>query len=152
LVELASRHTNEPVVSEDLARTLGFSVYMVAAVLASLRRAGLLLAHKGPAGGYRFRKPPDQIFVSEVINIFDGPLLSIGDNRIQPGRSDGDDALDRFWSAARASLAAVLDVVTVADLAAGVLPGTVTLLVEALAESPSGRPVPAPLEGCSRVP
>jgi Rrf2 family protein len=128
LIELAVRSHGQPVATEVLAHSLDVSEYALPPVLSSLRRAGILAVHKGWGGGYRFGRPPEEITVAEVIGIFDGPLLTIGDNRRLAGGPDFSGPLEQLWMATRISVGAVLESVTVADLAAGVLPSSVTAL------------------------
>jgi len=47
------------------------------AILRELRQHGLLLAQRGRGGGYRLRKPPEEIALAEVIRALDGPLAPV---------------------------------------------------------------------------
>jgi Rrf2 family protein len=52
-------------------------------ILASLRRAELVSATRGAAGGYRLSRPPEHIDLSEAIAALEGPLIlsdCAGDN------------------------------------------------------------------------
>jgi len=44
------------------------------AILRELRQHGLLLAQRGRGGGYRLRKPPEEIALADVVRALDGPL------------------------------------------------------------------------------
>jgi len=44
----------------------------VAKVLQRLRRAGLVDGVRGPRGGHRLRRPPEQIRMLEVVELFEG--------------------------------------------------------------------------------
>jgi Rrf2 family protein len=47
------------------------------AILRELRQHGLLLAQRGRGGGYRLRRPPEEIALAEVIRALDGPLAPV---------------------------------------------------------------------------
>jgi FeS assembly SUF system regulator len=46
----------------------------VSKVLKSLSRAGLLMSHRGVAGGYSLARPPEAISVADVIAAIEGPI------------------------------------------------------------------------------
>jgi Rrf2 family protein len=43
-------------------------------VLAALKSGGLVIARRGPQGGYTLSRPPAQISFAEVLRCIDGPL------------------------------------------------------------------------------
>ncbi|MDP3956984.1 MAG: Rrf2 family transcriptional regulator [bacterium] len=43
-------------------------------ILQSLRRAGLVIAHKGVAGGYALARPAKEISVWDILRELDGPI------------------------------------------------------------------------------
>ena len=47
------------------------------AILRELRQHGLLLAQRGRGGGYRLRRPPEEIPLAEIIRALDGPLAPV---------------------------------------------------------------------------
>ncbi len=47
------------------------------AILRELRQHGLLLAQRGRGGGYRLRRPPDQIALADIIRALDGPIAPV---------------------------------------------------------------------------
>jgi len=96
------------------------------AVLADLRRGGLVSSRRGPDGGYRLTRPADEITVADVIRTVEGPLASVRGERPEDVTYDGAaESLQRVWIAVRVNLRAVLEGVTVADIAAGALPSFV---------------------------
>ena len=56
----------------SLSEDTGTPPAVLAQVIHRLRRAGLLVGRRGPSGGVRLAKSPDQIAVLEVIRVFDG--------------------------------------------------------------------------------
>jgi Rrf2 family protein len=134
LAELAARsHGGTLVTAEELAEAQGIPRRFLLGILAELRKDGLVVSHRGVDGGYTFGQAPEDITLADVIRSVEGPLAQIGDDR--PGEVTYVGAaavLADVWVAVRASLRAVLEEVTLADLAAGKLPVT----VEKLAKDP----------------
>lgn len=96
------------------------------AVLADLRRGGLVSSRRGPDGGYRLTRPADEITVADVIRTVEGPLASVRGERPEDVTYGGPaESLQRVWIAVRVNLRTVLEGVTVADIAAGALPAFV---------------------------
>jgi malyl-CoA/(S)-citramalyl-CoA lyase len=96
-----------------------------------LRHAGIVRSHRGAEGGFRLAKPADQLTVADVIRAVEGPLASVRggppEDATYPGAAT---ALPRVWIAVRANLRKVVEHVTLADVAAGKLPGSIDKLAE----------------------
>ena len=80
-------------------------------------------------GGHLLGRPAAQIALADIIRAIDGPLAGVGGRRPEELEFTGTAAPMRdVWIAVRASLRRVLEVVTVADVAAGALPALVSEL------------------------
>ena len=102
------------------------------AVLADLRRAGLVQGIRGPEGGYLLKRPPDQVTVGDVLRAADGPLAGVRGLRPEETRYQGTAAhLSELWVAVRAAIRSVVDEVTLAHLISGELPAPVRQLIAA---------------------
>jgi Rrf2 family protein len=100
------------------------------AVLADLRRAGLVRGQRGAEGGYTLARPPDEITVGAVLRAVDGPLAGVRGVRPEDAVYDGTAVhLQQLWVAVRAAVRRVLDEVTLADLIKGRLPTHIRRLV-----------------------
>ncbi|HEX6393765.1 MAG TPA: Rrf2 family transcriptional regulator [Acidimicrobiales bacterium] len=123
LTELAARPAGEVVTLDTLALALGLSPSALPHVMRALRLAGLITGRRGTGGGFRFKRPPEDITVADVIQAVEGQLVTVGDNPPMPVDYSGTSkVLREVWLAATASVQVVLESVTVADLAAGRLP------------------------------
>lgn len=128
LVELAAADTT-PVKAEYLAAAQAISHKFLEAVLGDLRRAGLVNSRRGPDGGYWLGRDADRIAVADVIRAIEGPLASVRGERPEEVEYEGAAApLQQVWIAVRVNLRAVLEEVTVADIASGTLPAFVSEL------------------------
>jgi Rrf2 family protein len=134
LIEMAARaegQTVRPVSAEELGRLQEIPHNFLQAILADLRKAGIVHAQRGQSGGWRLAKPAADVSVADVIRAVDGPLVSVYGLRPEAvSYNDRADALQRVWIAARHSLRDVFEQVSVAHLAAGELPGGVARLTE----------------------
>jgi Rrf2 family protein len=115
-----------PVKGEALAQAQGIPLKFLENILGELRHAGLVRSQRGAEGGYWLAKPAAEITIADVIRAVEGPLASVRGEPPESVRYDGAaQALGKLWVAVRANLRAVLEEVTVADVANGDLPGIV---------------------------
>ena len=99
------------------------------AVLADLRRAGLVQGIRGPDGGYVLRRAPSEVTVGDVLRAVEGPLAGVRGLRPEETEYGGAAAhLSELWVAVRAAVRSVVDEVTLAQLASGRLPARVRRL------------------------
>jgi Rrf2 family protein len=70
-VFITSRSAVEPVTTSEIASGLGLSSSYTESILKELREAGLILAHRGPGGGYQIRGNPEDISLWDVVKHFE---------------------------------------------------------------------------------
>ena len=127
LIEIAQRDGGAPVSAEELGRLQDVPHGFLQAILADLRRAGILVSQRGQAGGWRMGRDADDVTVADVIRAVDGPLVSVHGHRPESVEyNDAAAVLQHVWIASRRSLRDVLEQVTVRDLATGKLPRAVS--------------------------
>lgn len=113
----------DAVTAESLAKAQGLPAKFLESILNDMRRAGLLVSQRGADGGYRLSRSPKEISVADVIRPLDGPLAEVRGLRPEAANYEGSaEHLREVWVAVRASLRAVLEQVTIADIVAGELP------------------------------
>lgn len=113
--------------TDSVAQTQGIPLPFLLNILAELRTAGLVQSRRGAEGGYRLARPATEVSVADVIRAVDGPLANIAGARPEDvDYSGAASALRPTWVALRATMRAVLENVTLADLASGTLPDNVT--------------------------
>ncbi len=121
LLSLAA--TGAPQTADMLAEDQGLPPRFLGAIMADLRRAGLVASQRGAEGGYRLARPAAEITVAEVIRALDGPLAEVRGFRPEATSYEGAAThLQDVWVAVRASLRQVLEHVTLAEVAGGTLP------------------------------
>jgi Rrf2 family protein len=124
-VELAAAESL-PVKGESISQAQDIPLKFLENILGELRHAGLVRSQRGTEGGYWLGRPADTITVADVIRAVEGPLASVRGS--SPGAlkyAGTAQPLEKLWVAVRANLRAVLESVTLADIASGELPGLV---------------------------
>ncbi len=126
---LASVAPDAVVKTDDLAKAQGIPGQFLADILSDLRADRLVRSHRGREGGYALARPAEQISIADVLRCIDGPLASVRDIGLGDLPYSGPTvALTDVWRALRASMRAVLEETTLADVAGGDLPDQVSRL------------------------
>lgn len=120
-----------PVTAVQLAEAQQIPPKFLENILSQLRRSGLVRSQRGPEGGYWLARPADRISLADIIRAIDGPLVGVrGERPEHLGYGGAARALQDVWIALRASERAILEQVTLADVASGELPPPVQKLTE----------------------
>jgi Rrf2 family protein len=128
LIELAGRPEGTPASAEELGRLQDIPHGFLQAILADLRRAGIVLSQRGQAGGWRMAKEPAAVTVADVIRAVDGPLVSVHGTRPEAvSYNSSAQTLQLVWIAARSSLREVCEQVSIQSLVEGRLPKPVAV-------------------------
>ena len=90
-------------------------------ILVTLKNARVVASQRGREGGYRLRRPPEEIRVGDVVRIMDGPLAPFGDavelaHRVKTETRHA--GLFELLLEVRNASAAILDNTSLADLLA----------------------------------
>ncbi len=133
LLALAACSPDVLVKGEALASSQNLPRKFLENIMLELRRAGIVTSHRGTDGGYRLARPPAEISLADVMRAVDGPLAEVHGLRPETTAYTGAaEHLQEVWVAVRASLRAVLESVTLADVVDGTLPK----MVQKLASDP----------------
>ena len=123
MIELAVAEPGQPVKGDRVAQAQDIPLKFLENILLELRHDGLVSSQRGADGGYWLARPPEEITLADVIRAVDGPLANVRGSRPESVEYKGPAVrLRDVWIAVRANLRAVLESVTLADLAAGNLP------------------------------
>jgi len=130
-VELAAVGTGEPVKADRIAEAQSIPLNFLENILSELRRAGVVESRRGAAGGYLLARAPEEISLADVIRAVEGPLANV--RGMSPDTLEYVGSAERLrdvWVALRSSVRAVLEQVTLADVAKGELPPHVVELTQ----------------------
>ena len=130
LLELAGAG-DEPVRADAIARAQRIPAKYLENLLGDLRRARLIVSQRGSSGGYRLARAAPSITLADVIRAIDGPLAAVRDAAPEDLEYPGPAAsLRDVWIALRASMRAVLEATTLADVAGARMPTSVRSLLD----------------------
>jgi Rrf2 family protein len=74
LVKLAKEYKKGPILISQISEEERIPKKFLEAILLELKNAGILNSRKGKGGGYYLLKSPNEVILSNVIRLFDGPL------------------------------------------------------------------------------
>jgi Rrf2 family protein len=125
-VQLAAAEGTGPIKGDEIAGAQDIPINFLENILGLLRNAGLVQSRRGADGGYWLARPADQITIADIVRAIDGPLAAV--RGIRPSEIEFPQPaapMREVWVAVRASLRAILDQVSLADVARGDLPDVV---------------------------
>lgn len=116
MIELAaSWDCGETVRMRDLAEKHAIPGRFLVQIMLQLKAAGLVVSVRGATGGYRLARPPDEISLGEVIDVF---TPSHEGAPAESGESAARRVLDELWREVDQSRQQILHGVTLEQLAA----------------------------------
>lgn len=119
LFELALRQTAAPVAVAEIASAQDIPARFLETILNELRHAGLVISHRGNAGGYSLAAPAEKMTAADIVEVMEGPISVVAahDRGGSNGRYlCGDSAFEEFWGAVNASISRVCRQTSLADL------------------------------------
>ncbi len=128
-VELASMEGS--VKGDAIAQAQEIPLKFLENILIEMRHAGLVRSQRGREGGYWLARPAEEITIADVVRAVEGPLAHVRGEPPETVHYPGPaEALEQVWIAVRANLRAVVERVTVADVASGSLPDEIVELAD----------------------
>jgi Rrf2 family protein len=77
LLALANQDREAPMRIADLARAEQIPPKFLELILLGLKNQGLLQSRKGKGGGYLLARDPSEIYLGQIVRMFDGPLAPV---------------------------------------------------------------------------
>ncbi len=77
LLDLALHPGREPVLLKDIAQRQQISLRYLEHLITPLIAAGIVMSTRGPRGGVSLAKPPEEIRLSEVIQLLEGSMAPV---------------------------------------------------------------------------
>jgi Rrf2 family protein len=109
-----------PLKLDELARRTAVPQSVLEQVMPALRTAGVVRSERGPSGGYRLNKRPDEITLERIVRLFQGQLAPIGcatRHNPEPCPMTIGCTLREVWEEIRDATIRLLGQATFADLA-----------------------------------
>ena len=115
-----------PLKGERISEEQGIPKKFMENILLDLKHSGIVRTQRGAAGGYWLARAAGEITLADIIRAVEGPLANVRGEWPEAVEYTGAaKPLTEVWIAVRASLRAVLETVTLADLVEGSLPAPV---------------------------
>ena len=119
LMVLTRRYKEGAIRIRDIAYEENLPEKFLELILLELKNARMVESARGAHGGYQLKRPPAQIFLSEVIRTIDGPLAPFGDAASLQDLIDRDKehrALYSTFMKVRNAAAEILEKTSLADV------------------------------------
>lgn len=116
-LNLAENYNEGPVQIGQIAKQLEVSVKYLEQLIIPLKKADLIKSVRGPKGGHKLAKPPDEVTVGDIVRILEGGIdLSdcISDPEIC--QNTGSCVTRSLWQEATDAMYDKLDSTTFADM------------------------------------
>jgi Rrf2 family protein len=120
MIMLARHHQQGPIKIREIAVEEHLPEKFLEIILIELKHARIVESTRGARGGYRLRRAPSDIHLSEVMRLIDGPLAPFGDVehlRELISHDASHRALYKVFLALRNASARILESTTLADVA-----------------------------------
>lgn len=119
MMTLARRYQQGAIKVRDIASESDLPVKFLELILIELKHARIVESVRGNNSGYRLRRAPSEIRLSEIIRMMDGPLAPFGDAdqlRALIARETDDRALYQVFLDVRDGAAGILENTSLADI------------------------------------
>ena len=120
IMTLGRRYGTETIKIRDIAMESDLPEKFLELILLELKNARIVESVRGAKGGYRLRRAPEEVKLSEIIRLMDGPLAPFGDaDQLRSLIVTDPDhrALYSVFLEVRDAAAKILESTTVADIA-----------------------------------
>lgn len=118
MLDLALNNTGEPVRVKDIAARQEISDKYLEQIISTLNKAGYVRSIRGPQGGYRLTRKPEQYTVGMILRLTEGSLAPVVCLDEEENTCDKQDtcATLQLWKMLNDAISNVVDKVTLADL------------------------------------
>jgi Rrf2 family protein len=123
LMHLARRYNPDGAIKiSEIAAAEDLPEKFLELILLELKHARIVESVRGANGGYRLKRPPNKIFLGEVIRTIDGPLAPFEDSErlrelVESDKKHG--SLFKIFLAVRNAAAGILDHTSLAEISHG---------------------------------
>ena len=118
MLDLAMDTSGEPVRIKDVAERQGISVKYLEQIVSILAKAGYVRSIRGPQGGYRLAKEPEEYTVGMILRLTEGSLTPVDCAEAEPGTCSREDTCvtRKLWKELDEAIRSVVDKYTLEDL------------------------------------
>ena len=117
MINLALNYQNQPTILKAIAKEEDVSTGYLEQIIIPLKNNGLVRSIRGVGGGFVLTRPPNEIRMSEIINVLEGSwdlVECVGDDNYCPKKNEC--ATYDLWKDLTESLTGILEKTTLEDL------------------------------------
>lgn len=116
MLELADNYGKGPLQTRVIAQHQEISVKYLEQLMAVLKSAGLIRSQRGAKGGYILSTTPDKIKLSDVFDVFEGPVMTVECVANENYCARAAECIARqVWSEVQSAMKKVLESITLQD-------------------------------------
>lgn len=118
MLDIALNDAEAPVRIKDIAERQQISDKYLEQIVSSLNKAGLVKSLRGPQGGYRLTKKPEEYTVGMILRLIEGSLAPVAclDDEVNTCKRADRCATLILWKKLYEAISDVVDSITLADL------------------------------------
>ena len=118
MLDLAMDTSGEPVRIKDVAERQEISVKYLEQIVSILAKAGYVRSIRGPQGGYRLSREPEDYTVGMILRLTEGSLTQVECAEAEPGACSREDTCvtRKLWKELDEAIRSVVDKYTLEDL------------------------------------
>lgn len=118
MLDLAVMEQDGPVRVKDIAKRQGISIKYMEQIITILSKAGFVRSTRGPQGGYRLSKTPEEYTVGMILRLTEGSLAPVACLDDEPNLCDRQESCVtlKIWKELNDAINSVVDKYTLADL------------------------------------
>lgn len=116
-LELACNYGKGPLQIKIIAQRQEISIKYLEQLMAILKSSGFVRSLRGAKGGYILAKPPNQVKLSDIFSVLEGPIVTVECLESDQYCARAADCVAReLWSKVQKAVIGVLESVTLEDL------------------------------------
>ncbi|MBD5465047.1 MAG: Rrf2 family transcriptional regulator [Lachnospiraceae bacterium] len=118
MLDLALHDTGEPVRIKEISIRQNISDKYLEQIVSVLNKAGMVKSIRGPQGGYRLARAPEQYTVGSILRLTEGSLAPVSCLEDEPNECPRQEqcATLFLWQKLNDAISGVVDTITLADL------------------------------------
>ncbi len=118
MMDVALAESDAPVRIKDIAGRQAISEKYLEQIVSVLNKAGLVRSSRGPLGGYRLTRAPEEYTAHEIVSSIEGNLVPVACLETETNECPRHQvcASLRLWEKVNAAIQSVMESVTLADL------------------------------------
>ncbi|MBD5543629.1 MAG: Rrf2 family transcriptional regulator [Lachnospiraceae bacterium] len=118
MLDLALHDTGEPIRIKEISIRQDISDKYLEQIVSVLNKAGMVKSIRGPQGGYRLAKAPEQYTVGAILRLTEGSLAPVSCLENEPNECPRQEqcATLLLWQKLNDAISDVVDRITLADL------------------------------------